>query len=172
MQMETTFTESIARKYPEQIVIVLAKESSGRVNPITLSWVMPTSHNPPMFAFSVAFTRYSFEVIRKAGEFVIAFPSEFQAKETLLFATSSGRDTDKLKESGIAVIPAKKVDCLMLQDAVANFECRLAGEFTTGDHVIFAGEVIASHVNPDSPDRLYTVAKGYKMSGISIKNNS
>ena len=169
MQIETSFNEAILKKYPEQIVIVLAKEKSGRVNPITIGWVMITSHVPPMMAISVGVNRYSLEVISEAGEFVIAFPSELQEKETLFFGTKSGRDVDKLDISGISTTPAKKIDCLLIDDAVANFECRLAGEFPTGDHVIFAGEVITAHVNPDSPERIYTVGKGYKMSGISIK---
>ncbi len=168
MQIETPFKEAILKKYPEQVIIVLAKEKSGRVNPITLSWVMITSQVPPMMAISVGEKRYSLDIIREAGEFVIAFPSVLQKKETLLFGTKSGRDTDKLDVSGVSTSPAKKIDCLLLDDAVANFEYRLRGEFPTGDHVIFAGELIAAHVNPDSPERIYAAGKGYKMSGISI----
>jgi len=170
MQIEKQFSEAILKKYPEQVSIVLAKERSGRVNPITLGWTMLTSHQPPMMAFSVGLTRYSLDVIRKAGEFVIAFPSELQSEETLFFGTRSGRDTDKLDMSGAATVPSKKIDCVLLDDAVANFECRLASELITGDHVIFTGEVIQAHINPDAPGRLYTVAKGYKMSGISPKS--
>lgn len=169
MQVATPFNEAIIKKYPEQVVIVLAKEKSGRVNPISIGWIMPTSHMPPMMAFSVGKTRYSLGVIREAGEFVIAYPSEMQEKETLLFGTKSGRDTDKLALSGISTVPAQKIDCLLLDDAVANFECRLVGEYTTGDHVIFVSEVLLAHVNPDSPGRIYVVSKGYKMSGISVK---
>ena len=169
MQTEAPFNDAIVKKYPEQVVIVLAKESSGRVNPITIGWTMITSHKPPMMAVSIGLTRYSLNIIRDAGEFVIAFPSEFQANETLLFGTRSGRDIDKLKESGISTVPAKKIDCLLLDDAVVNFECRLVGEFSTGDHVIFVGEILEAHVNPDSPGRLYTVAAGYKLMGVSIK---
>ena len=170
MKIDTPFNEAIVKKYPEQVVIVLAKERSGRVNPITIGWTMLTSLNPPMMAISVGLTRYSLNVIREAKEFVIAFPSELQKEETLLFGTTSGRNTDKLNESGISTIPAEKIDCLLLDDAVANFECSLAGDFITGDHVIFVGKIIAAHVNPDAPGRLYTVAKGYKMSGVSVKN--
>ena len=169
MQIETPFQEAILKKYPEQVVVVLAKEKSGRVNPITISWVMITSHVPPMMAVSVGKNRYSLGVIREAGDFVIAFPSGVQGKETLFFGTKTGRNADKLDISGISTVPAKKTDCLLLDDAVANFECRLVDEFTTGDHVIFVGDVIAAHVNPDSIERIYTVGKGYKMSGISIK---
>ena len=169
MQIDAPFNEAVVKKYPEQVVIVLAKEKSGRINPITLGWTMLTSHIPPMMAFSVGVTRYSLKVLRRAKECVIAFPSELQAGETLLFGTKSGRDTNKLELSGVSTIPANEVDCVLLDDAVANFECRLTGEFKTGDHVIFAGEIIASHVNPDAPGRLYTVAKGYKMSGVIPK---
>ncbi len=169
MQVLTSFSEAIIKKYPEQVVIVLAKEKSGRVNPISIGWTMLTSNNPPMMAISVGEKRYSLGVIREAGEFVIAYPSEMQERDILLFGTKSGRDTDKLALSEISTVPAQKIDCLLLDDAVANFECRLIGEYTTGDHVIFVGEVVLSHVNPDSPKRIYTVGKGYKLSGISVK---
>jgi flavin reductase (DIM6/NTAB) family NADH-FMN oxidoreductase RutF len=169
MQKEIPFSDAIVKKYPEQAVIVLAREKSGRVNPITLGWTMITSHVPPMMAFSVGMTRYSLGVLREAGECVIAFPSELQVEETLLFGTKSGRDTDKLAMSGAGISPARKVNSVLLDDAVANFECRLTGELATGDHVIFAGEIVAAHVNPDSPGRLYTVGKGYRMGGVRVK---
>ncbi len=169
MQSETSYNKAIVKKYPEQVVIVLTKEKSGRINPITLGWTMLTSHDPPMMAFSVGLGRYSLGVLREAQECVIAFPSELQVEETLLFGTKSGRDTDKMELSGIPTVPAKVVDCVLLEDAVANFECRLTGEFETGDHVIFAGEIVASHTNADAPGRLYTLGKGYKMGGLSIR---
>ncbi len=172
MQQETPFKKAVIRKYPEQLVIALAKEASGKVNPITIGWTMLTSHEPPMMAISVGTQRYSLEVIRGAGEFVISFPSEFQHDAAYLFGTKSGRDGfDKLAAAGIATVPATKIDCLMLDEAVANFECRLASEHITGDHVVFVGEVLASHVNPDMEDRLYTVASGFRMRGISVKDN-
>lgn len=171
MQVETPFAKAVIKKYPEQVVIVLVKEATGRINPITIGWTMLTSHNPPMMAFSVGVRRYSLELLRTAGECVIAFPSEHQAGETLLFGTKSGADTDKLEFSGIATVPAKVVDGVLINDAVANFECRLTDELTTGDHVIFAGEIVASHTNTKSTARLYTVAKGYKMSGITVKQH-
>jgi len=170
MQVEKPFKKAIVKKYPEQVVVVLVREEGGRVNPITIGWVMLTSHVPPMMAFSVGLKRYSLELLRKAGECVIAFPSEDQAEETLLFGTASGRDRDKLEDSAVITVPAKTVDCVLLNDAVANFECVIREEMQTGDHVIFAVEVLASHVNPDTPGRLYTVGTGFRMSGITVNN--
>ena len=166
MQVEMPFNYAIVKKYPEQVTIVLARESTGKINPITIGWTMLTSHNPPMMAISVGLTRHSLGVIRDAKEFVIAFPSELQEREAYLFGVRSGRDTDKLALSGIRTLPATRLNNLLLADAVANFECRLVEELPTGDHVIFVGEVVASHVNPEAPGRLYTIAKGGVMGAV------
>jgi flavin reductase (DIM6/NTAB) family NADH-FMN oxidoreductase RutF len=167
MQKETSYSEAINTKYPEQVVIAIAKEADGKYNPITLGWCMCTSIKPPMLAISVGKTRHSLEVIRQAGAFVVSFPSEEQTDESLFYGTKSGRDLDKIKEFGGQTEAGKQVDCVILTDAVANFECKLAGELDTGDHVIFAGEVVASYINTEEKIRVYQAAGGYVMKGIA-----
>lgn len=166
MQKEEAYTKAIILKYPEQVVIAIARDPQGKYNPITLGWSMIASHNPPMMAIGVGKTRYSLEAIRQAGEFVVAFPSEHQADEAMLFGTKSGRDTDKLSEADAAIEPAESIDCVLLSDAVANFECKLIGELETGDHVVFAGEVVRTHVNEQVLNRLYTVGPGHTLGGL------
>ena len=165
MQQQVDYSKAIVSKYPEQIVIGIARDAQGKHNPITLGWTMIVSHQPPMMAVSIGKTRYSLDTFRSAREFVIAFPSEHQQEEAMLFGTKSGRDMDKLAAAGCSVIPASKIDSVLLADAVANFECKLTGELESGDHVIFVGEVVCSHLNPVSLDRLYTVGEGYQMAG-------
>jgi len=166
MQNEVPYRQAVAMKYPEQIVVGIAKDSAGKCNPITLGWSTITSGDPPMMAVSIGLTRYSLEVFRGAAEFVLAMPSEHQAAEVLLFGSRSGRNCDKFAAAGSKLQPGRKVDCVLLADAAANFECRKVAELPTGDHVIFVGEVICSHVNPDGPNRLYTVGKGWKLAGL------
>jgi flavin reductase (DIM6/NTAB) family NADH-FMN oxidoreductase RutF len=166
MQKEVKYADAIVTKYPEQVVIAIAKEKDGTYNPITLGWMMNTSIKPPMMAISVGVTRHSFKVIRKAKEFVIAFPNEEQGPESVFYGTKSGRDLDKIKTFGGITEPAKKIDCMLLSDAVANFECKLKGELITGDHVIFTGEVVASHINTQPKKRVYTKGPGYEMGGV------
>lgn len=166
MQKETSYADAVALKFPEQIVIAIAKDPKGKHNPITLGWTMIVSHHPPMMAIAIGKTRYSLEAIRSAGEFVIAFPSEHQADETMLYGTKSGRDTDKLADAGANIVPASKIDSVLLADAVANFECKLAGQMDAGDHIVFAGEIVCSHANSEQLSRLYTIGSGYKMGGL------
>jgi flavin reductase (DIM6/NTAB) family NADH-FMN oxidoreductase RutF len=167
MQTETSYKEAIRRKYPEQVVIAIAKDPKGKYNPITIGWTMNTSHDPPMMAISIGRTRYSLEAVRGAGEFVIALPSSDMAEDALFHGTRSGRDMDKLTECGTRTQPATVIDGVLLADAVANFECKLESELETGDHVIFVGRVVASHVNESAElRRVYTIGENYEMGGV------
>ena len=167
MQKEVPYNKAIGLRHPEQVVIGIAKDKTGKCNPITLNWTMMTSGNPPMMAISIGLTRYSLEVFKNAKEFVISMPAENQEEKTMFFGTKSGRDCDKFAEMNTQVQPGSKVDCLIMSDAVANFECKKVSELQTGDHVIFVGRIICSHMNPDKPNRLYTVATGHVMGGLA-----
>lgn len=167
MQEQVSYEEAIVRKYPEPVVIAIGRDKSGKPNPITLGWSMVTSGEPAMMAISIGKTRYTLEAVRHSKEFVISFPSEDMAEETLFYGSHSGRDMDKLKEYGAKILPVAKVDSVLLADATANFECKLVSEMETGDHVIFVGEIVASHVNKQPRGRLYTRGPNYQLGGVS-----
>lgn len=161
MQLQTSYERAIALKYPEQVVIAISKDASGKYNPITLGWTMITSGEPPMMAISIGLGRHSLDAVRQSGAFVLSFPSAAMEDDTLFFGTYSGRDLDKLAERGTATRPASEIECVLLSDAVANFECRVVGEMTTGDHVLFVGRVVGAHVNQDPHvERLYNFGGG------------
>ena len=171
-QKQVDYGTAIGRKFPEQVVIAIAKDEKGVPNPITLGWTMIVSGSPPMMAIAVAKGHYSVRAIRHSKEFVIAFPSEDMSEEALFYGTHSGRDTEKLKAHPCPTQPTSVIDGVLLAGAVANFECKLAAELETGDHIVFVGEVITSHVNEEPKQRLYTVGPGYKMSGVGPTDTS
>jgi flavin reductase (DIM6/NTAB) family NADH-FMN oxidoreductase RutF len=163
MQKQAEYTEAVKTKYPEQVVIAIAKDKNGKANPVTLGWTMIVSGQPPMMAIAVAAKHYSIETVRHSKCFTIAYPSSEMADAALFFGSRSGRDTDKFAESDCKTEPAKAIDSLLLTDAVANFECTLESETLAGDHIIFVGKIVASHINTDPKERLYTVASGHKL---------
>lgn len=169
MLKEVPFSVAIDSRYPEQVAICIAKDAQGKYNPMTMGWVMPTSYKPPMFAISVGKTRYTCEAIRQSRAFVLAFPSEVQAAQAKLFGTKTGRSVDKLAMTGAAVEPARQIDGRLLSDAVANFECKVVSETETGDHVVFVGEVVCSHITDRPTDRLFTLVKSMHMGGVCQK---
>jgi len=83
VQVRTPYQEAILTKYPEQIVVTIARDPQGEFNPITLGWTMITSGAPPVMAVSVGHGRYSLEAMRKSRSFTLAFPSSTMASEVL-----------------------------------------------------------------------------------------
>ena len=74
-----------------------------------------------------------------------------------------------IEEAGEFVLsfPSSSMAEAALSDAVANFECKLESQMETGDHMLFVGRVVTSHMNSgESVKRLYTLAPGYKMGGV------
>jgi len=137
---------------PERIVWAVAQYEDQR-SICPLGWKMNTSGSPPMMAISVAPSRFTHDLIVKSGEFVLAWPGEDLAEATLFCGTRSGRNVDKFKEMGFTVTQGKHAKAPLIKECIANLECRLAGQMTSGDHTIFAGEILAVWVN-DSPKRL------------------
>jgi len=163
MQKQVKYEQAIKTKYPEQVVIAIAKDKYGKANPITLGWTMIVSGEPPMMAIAVAKGHYSVKTIGHSKCFTIAFPSSEMADAALFFGSKSGRDTDKFAEFDCKIEPAKVIDSVLLSDAVANFECTLESQTVAGDHVIFVGKVVACHTNTEPKKRLYTVGPGHKL---------
>ncbi len=167
MQKQVEYQDAIKTKYPEQVVIAIAKDKAGRANPVTLGWTMIVSGNPPMMAIAVAKKHYSIETIRHSKCFTIVYPSSQMADAALFFGSKSGRDVDKLAEFDCKTEPARQIDSVLLADAVANFECTLESETEAGDHIVFVGRIVCSHVNTEPKKRLYVVGPGHKLGSVS-----
>lgn len=124
---------------------------------MSAAWYTLTSIEPRMIAISIGFQRYTYELISKQKEFVIALPSERMAAEVELFGSGSGRYMDKLKELGTATQPAEKIDGLLLSEASINYECVLKDSMVTGDHVLYSAEIVACHIHEEKIPRLYVL---------------
>ncbi len=170
MQKLVNFKEANKRKYPEPVVLLIAKDNE-KYNPVPIGWYMFTSSEPAMISLSLANTRYSLKLIQKQKEFVISFPLENMQETFLYYGKNSGEKIDKFKERPLAVSPASKIDGVILKDAVLNFECKLESHLQTGDHVICVGKIVACHTNEDeSLKRLYSIGSGHILGGVEIKS--
>ncbi len=157
MQKQVSYNIAKQNKFPEPVHISIIRDQHGKYNPISMAWAMFTSIEPPMVAISIGLERYSYEAIEHSGEFVFVLPSESMGEAVRFFGSTSGRDIDKLKESGVATQPATQIDNVLLSGAVANFECVVKSRVRSGDHMLYAGLIVASHVNTEPVKRLYSV---------------
>ncbi len=154
MMKEVSFGEAMKHKYPEWVVLIVTQDEEGRVDIMPAGWAMIASGDPPMFAVAVGHGRYTHELIARSHEFVVAFPSPGQEEDVLYTGTHSGRDVDKLEHTDFRTRPASKIKTPLLEGCVVNLECALDHQTTAGDHSIFVGRVVASHVDDSIPRRL------------------
>jgi flavin reductase (DIM6/NTAB) family NADH-FMN oxidoreductase RutF len=145
--------------HPRNTVLVTSLDDDGNPNIITLAWSMITSFNPTMVAISVAPARYSHDLIKDCGEFVVNIPNMDIVKETLFCGRNSGKSVDKFAATGLTPMPAKFVKAPLISECVAHMECKVVNALLTGDHTIFVGEVVAAYVNEDLFDKGFDTSK-------------
>jgi flavin reductase (DIM6/NTAB) family NADH-FMN oxidoreductase RutF len=152
--------EATRRKYPEWIVLIVTTDTQGATNVMPAGWSMFTSSDPPMCAISVGHSRYTHGLIRQEKEFTVAFPGPELGAAIRYCGMHSGCEGDKIETSGLDLAPASQIRPPLINGAVANLECRLVSEQSTGDHTIFVGEIVAAHVSDDLSGRLLNFGPG------------
>jgi flavin reductase (DIM6/NTAB) family NADH-FMN oxidoreductase RutF len=133
---------------PEVIAWAVA-EFDGQRSICPVGWSMRTSGSPPMMAVSVAPARFTHGLIEGSGAFVLAYPGRELAGATQYCGSHSGRDVDKFAQTKVTALPGLHVSAPVVAECVANLECRVVDRFTTGDHSIFVGEVLAAWAQED-----------------------
>jgi flavin reductase (DIM6/NTAB) family NADH-FMN oxidoreductase RutF len=129
--------------FPMQTVLVTCNDEAGKTNIITLAWHTPISRTPPLYGISIAPKRYSHRLIEKTKEFVVNFLPYSLVKAAQFCGTHSGRSTDKLRSTGLSLLPAKKLSTPLIKEGYAHLECTLIKSVPLGDHTLFVGEVVA-----------------------------
>ena len=151
--------QAIGYKYPEWIILVVARDGSGKANLMPAGWGMVCSGNPLKVCVAIGHGRYTHTCIEETGEFVFAWAGEDQADLVTYSGSCSGADRDKFAEFDIPTAEPSVIDVPLLTEAAVNLECRASAAHIAGDHTIFVGEVVAGHV-PDQPLRTLMNFKG------------
>lgn len=133
--------------YPLPAVLVTCRSKSGEDNVFTVAWTGTVCTNPPMAYISVRPSRYSYNMIKEAGEFVINLTTEEMAKATDYCGVTSGRDVDKFQRCGLHKEEADEVNVPMLVESPVNIECRVREAHEYGSHTMFVADVICVHAD-------------------------
>lgn len=127
------------------VTVVTTKDGSGKLYGITVSAFCSVSLAPPLVLICIEKTTGSHHAFEQSRVFVVNILGENQQHISNHFASQL---EDKFAEipyrSGIEDLP-------VLEDALANLECRLRYSHEGGDHTIFIGEVEKATINGVEP---------------------
>ena len=127
--------------YPVPAVMVSCGRKGEKPNIITVAWAGTVCSDPPMVSISVRKERYSYEIIRETGEFVINLVNRELVRAADYCGVKSGRDTDKFKEMGLTAQPSRYVGAPGIGESPVNLECRVTNRLELGSHDMFLARV-------------------------------
>ena len=99
--------------------------------------------------------RYSYDIIKETGEFVINLTTEKLTYATDFCGVRSGRDIDKFKAAHLTPIPGVHVSAPLIEESPVNIECRVKDVIELGSHHMFLADVLGVSV-----DEAYMDEKG------------
>lgn len=132
---------------PVPAVLVTVRGKSGQDNVLTIAWCGTVCSSPAMVSISVRKERFSYEMLRESGEFVINLVTEELTRAADYCGVRSGKNEDKFRTSGLTKEPASKVSAPLIAESPVNIECRVKEVLELGSHDLFLAEVLSVDVD-------------------------
>ncbi|CAA9380223.1 MAG: Nitrilotriacetate monooxygenase component B [uncultured Pyrinomonadaceae bacterium] len=132
-------------RFASGVTVVTARDASGRLHGITVSAFCSVSLEPPLILVCIDKNTGSHYALAETGSFVVNILRQDQQYVSDRFASYL---PDKFEAVGYDL----GIDDLpVLEDALANLECRLVNSHDGGDHTIFVGQIERATIGDGEP---------------------
>jgi len=128
--------------YPLPAALISCGSNPEEQNIFTVSWLGTICSDPPMCYISVRPSRYSHDIIKRNGEFVINLTTEELARATDWCGVRSGRDYNKFLEMKLTPGKATIVHAPVIEESPVCIECRVKEVIPLGSHDMFIADVV------------------------------
>lgn len=133
--------------YPVPAVMVSAARAGERPNIITVAWAGTVCSDPPMLSISVRRERYSYEIIRETGEFVVNLVHAPLVRACDFCGVRSGRDVDKFGEMRLTPLAVEGVDAPAIGESPLKLACKTTQIIPLGSHDMFLAKIVSVTVD-------------------------
>lgn len=119
----------------------------GKDNVFTVAWTGVLNTHPPKTYISVRPERYSYDLIKNSGEFVINLTSADMVRSADMCGTYTGRKVDKFEKCGLEKTTSSMVLCPTLAKSPLSLECKVCDIVKLGTHDMFIADIVAVTVD-------------------------
>ena len=133
--------------YPIPAVMVSCQRKGEKPNIITVAWAGNVCSSPAMLSISVRKERYSYDILKETGEFVVNLTNRKLAAATDWCGVRSGKDYDKFKEMHLTPQESRFVSAPGIAESPVNIECKVRNILELGSHDMFVAEVLGVTVD-------------------------
>lgn len=124
-------------------------------NVLTVAWTGVLNTRPPMTYVSIRPERYSYDIIKKTGQFAINLTTSTMCKQVDFCGVRSGKDIDKFKDCNFSLLSANKIDTPIIEECPVALECVVKEAIDLGSHTMFMSEIVGVDI-----DQKYIDSKG------------
>ena len=137
---------------PSPKVLVSCRGLDGENNVLAVGYCGNCSYDPPMVMVGIVPSRYSYQLIKQSGCFVVNLVDSSYRETFDYLGSHSKRDGDKLAAMQVKLQDGKKVKAPILTDCPVNIECTVVDSIVTGFHEMFVGNVEYVHADEKLTD--------------------
>jgi len=137
---------------PVPAALISCGREGEEPNIITLAWVGVVCSDPPMISIAVRPGRYSYDIIKDTGEFVVNLPLESQAAIVDGCGLTSGRKVHKFRHFHLTPQRGALKQAPVIAECPINLECVVRQFLPLGVHHLFLGEVVGVQVDENLCD--------------------
>lgn len=132
--------------YPIPAVLVSCGNMEKN-NIFTVAWTGIINSDPAMTYISVRPERYSYNMIKESGEFVINLTTKDLAFSTDYAGVTSGRNVDKVNKLGLNLEKSYNISTPMIKESPVSIECKVKEIKELGTHHMFMAEIVSVNVD-------------------------
>lgn len=148
-------------RIPSGVFILTAKHADGRETGLLTSWVQQASFSPPMVTVAVNRKRYLKDWLAESPGLVLNLVGDHQKQFLKHFGAGFAPDEPAFEGVSTSRTPT---GLPVLTDAMGHLEGVVRGQIETGDHVVYAVEIIAAGEGPtfsESKPMVHVRKNGY-----------
>lgn len=135
-------------------VILVVTLDHGRPNLMAMSYhMMIEDGERPLIGCMLGSWDHSFGTLLKTGECVLAVPTVELASKIVKIGNCSGIETDKFKTFGLTSVSAGIVKVPLVDECLANLECRIADTSLVDKYNFIVLEVVKAWIDPEHKER-------------------
>src|SRR6056297_1702131 len=113
---------------PSPYLVVSCHNEEGEYNALAVAYACNCSFDPPMVMVGIVPSRYSYNMVKETGEFVVNLASE---------------------ELELDYIEGEEISAPILNDFPVNIECKVIDSIKTGSHEMFVGKIEYIHCDEE-----------------------
>ena len=133
-------------------VVMAPVGNMEKANIITVAWTGTVCSVPPRVYVSIRHDRYSYDMLKEGGEFVLNFTTDKLLPVCDYCGIRSGRDMDKFAEMKLTKLQANTVSAPLIAESPINVECKVFDVINLGSHDMFLADVLAVDVDEEYLD--------------------